>query len=616
MSSATNYDAIIVGAGIAGALIAKQLGLAGKKVLILEAGEGVPGNNVAYMQRFYMSDAKVPEAPYTPDLINPVSQQLQDPTQLNAGRPTVLTLDKDSWQDPTKAYLIQSGPLPFSSTYERIAGGTTRHWLGTSLRNVPNDFTMQTTYGQMLDWPIGYDDLSHWYDLAEFEIGISAEVAEQSYLGIQFSAGYRYPMNPIPLSLVDQAVQKGVQGMEIDGIALNVRSTPVARNSQPYQNRRVCAGNTNCIPICPIQAKYDATITLNAALDTGNVSIWAKTVVSELISADDGTIAEVRYLTYDSATGPQTGSGSVQGTVVILAAHGIETPRLLLMSKNGGKTPNGIANTSDQVGRNLMDHPLYLAWATTPQPIWGFRGPLSTSGIEDMRDGAFRSERASFRIEIGNEGWNFSSGDPNTTTFDMINGWNAAGLNTGGPGGMPQVLSGTALTKALNQALSRQFRLGFLVEQTPDPENRVTLSATERDNLGLPRPQISYNLSDYTKKGFVAAKEAADQIFAGMGATQFTTTPAEDDPTSFMVEVKGVPTRMKFFGAGHVVGTYRMGNDSDTSVVDPYCRSWTHRNLFLVGSGVFPTVATANPTLTIAALALRTADTILQTNLA
>ena len=99
-------------------------------------------------------------------------------------RPTVLTLDASNWQNPKQAYLIQQGPLAFGSTYDRVGAGTTRHWLGTSLRFVPNDFKMKTVYGRLVDWPFGYDELEVWYGRAEHEIGVSADKANQDYLGI------------------------------------------------------------------------------------------------------------------------------------------------------------------------------------------------------------------------------------------------------------------------------------------------------------------------------------------------------------------------------------------------------------------------------------------------
>jgi choline dehydrogenase-like flavoprotein len=191
------------------------------------------------------------------------------------------------------------------------------------------------------------------------------------------------------------------------------------------------------------------------------------------------------------------------------------------------------------------------------------------------------------------------------TTRDFVLGRNESALNES-----KRALSGSALTSALNHALTRQLRLAFLVEQTPEASNEVTLSA-QRDHLGLPRPQIRYDVSEYTKQGFVAAKRAADAIFAAMGARQYTTQPEGSDPSSFVVADGETSRRFKYFGAGHIAGTYRMGADQATSVVNADQRSWDHRNLFLVGSGTFPTIATANPTLTLAALALRSVKTLL-----
>jgi choline dehydrogenase-like flavoprotein len=607
-------DVVIVGSGISGALIAKVLATAGKKVLILEAGEPMPPDVNGYMDRFLDAISKVPESPYPPELSGPKGN-LVDPATVNAGRPTVLSLGAKGkfgdWQDPKQSYLIQKGPLAFGSTYERINGGTVRHWLGTSLRFLPSDFEMKTRFNRFVDWPVKYHHLEKWYGDAEKEIGVSADVADQEYLGISFSPGYSYPMPKIPLSKVDMGVAAALPDLKISEFGLEdvkwaVASTPAARNSQPYQNRRVCAGNTNCIPICPIQAKYDPSVTLADALRTGRVEVMYKTVASQVDLDEDGRVSGIHYIRYDKENGPPTERGRVTARIYILAGNAIETPRLLLMSKSE-RAPHGVANQRDGkgfVGKHLMDHPLYLAWALMPEhkPVWGYRGPLSTAGIEICRDGRFRGDRGAFRIEIGNEGWNFPIIDPYTTTVDFINGMNFGNLNDG-----KKALFGPELVTTLNDRLSRQFRLGFLVEQSPDDSNTVTVSSQFKDHLGLGRPQINYDLSEYTKQGLAAAKATATAIFAAMNAKEFTTPPNEDDPSSFQWP-PGEKTRINYFGAGHIVGTYRMGTDRSNSVVDHMQRSWDHDNLYLVGSGTFPTVATANPTLTLAALCLRTAD--------
>jgi glucose dehydrogenase len=626
------WDVVIVGSGFAGALMANELGKARKKVLILEAGAGVPPNINDYMKRFYSAGAKVPESPYTPEIFDPKTGALNDPNKVNAGRPTVLTTGAKGgfgdWTDPNQSYLVQNGAVPFSSTYDRVAGGTS-HWLGTSLRFVPNDFRMKTLYGkttpQFVDWPIEYKDLISWYGKAEAELGVSGDVKDQNYLGIEFPADYAYPMRQIPSSTTDQAVSKAVDLMtdadleflqKDPGVGkLRVRGLPAARNSEPYRNRRACAGNTNCIPICPIQAKYDPTITLNDARATGFVTMWPKTVASEIVVGENGRISQINFIRYKEDITPESGpkpeKGSVKAKIYVIAANAIETPRLLLMSKNGGRTNQGVANSSDMVGRNLMDHPYYVAWGlTTSDPVYPYRGPLITSGIGDLCDGPFRSERAAFRLDIGNEGWNFviasvaGGSDPNVTTLDFVNGMNKSGLNPGGGG-----LFGSELVNALRSKLTHQFRCGFLIEQTPDPENRVTLSA-RTDGLGLPRPQVAYDLSDYTKKGFVAAHRFKNLLFEKMKVKDFTTV-GPHDPTRFEIEIDGEKVPVNYTGAGHIMGTYRMGNDRSSSVVDKFQCSHDHKNLYLVGSGTFPTGATANPTLTIAALSLRTAHHII-----
>jgi choline dehydrogenase-like flavoprotein len=614
-------DVAIVGAGFAGALIAKELNKDPKKpveVVILEAGAPIPPNINDYMERFYTARFKVPESPYTPEVVD-ANDNLIDPSKVNAGRPTVLSLlPKGSfgdWTEPKKSYLIQKGPRPFASTYNRVAGGT-QHWLGTCLRFVPADFRMKTKYPsvpQFVDWPIGYDDLNDWYGKAEWELGVSADVQEQAFLGIKFPDTYKYPMPKIPRSLVDAAVAQALRSLRKDDAAflemetspteIRVRNLPAARNSQPYKGRRACAGNTNCIPICPIQAKYDPTITLNEATETGHVRIFDRHVANEIVVGENGRISQINFIQY----APPRTNGCVKAKIYVIAANAIETPRLLLMSKHPDPKVNGVANSSDMVGRNLMDHPYYVAWGLTPTPVYPYRGPLITSGIGDLCDGPFRNKRGAFRVDIGNEGWNFViGGDPNVTTLDFVNGMNATTLNDGSP---RKALFGRELVEKLGDVFTRQFRIGFLVEQTPDLENRVTLSEI-RDGLGLRRPEISYNLSDYTRQGIVAAHRMKNLLFSKMGVKDCTKEVEKNEPSRFEELIDDKIVALSYGGAGHIMGTCRMGSKKDNSVVNSDQQSWDHDNLYLVGSSTFPTGATANPTLTIAALALRAAEHI------
>jgi glucose dehydrogenase len=649
---APQYDVVIIGAGVSGNLIAKELGLAGKKVLILEAGLPVPDSREEYMENFYLALAKTPESPY-PALagrqgsqLNPVGE-LPDPATLPTPRATVLTLGKS----PNISYLVQQEPfaelhpklppqnppadpktgdvrgLQFSSTYERNGGGTSWHWLGTSLRELENDIRLKTKYDHGYDWPLGYSELQELWALAEKEIGVAASVAQQEPLevvGLEYPAGYQYPMQAIPTSLVDQAVSNAVAGLQVPGTLPDtpggedptlydvfVSPTPQGRNSEPYDNRRVCAGNTNCIPICPIQAKWDPTITLGKALDTGKVTVSYQSVAYN-VAVDGNNATRVDYYQWsrDDKGNLTKVSKSVTGKLYVLACHAMENAKLLLLSNN----QNGIANSSDQVGRNLMDHPLYLTWALAPQPIFGYRGPLATSGIESLRDGEFRRYRASFRMEIGNEGWNFSKGDPYTTTMDFIQGTNNSNVNPPpGETGQPVRLGGLNLVQQLNNIFTHQFRIACMFDQSPLAENRVTLDvdpATGKpnnvDGLGLPRPKVEYGLDPYTMEGFRMAAYVCSKVYERMGATEFTKNGVggAGDFT-----YRGV--NYHYYGAGHIVGTHRMGNDPSTSVVDASQRSHDVQNLWIVGSGSFPTVCTANPTLTLMGLAFKSARNIL-----
>ncbi|UGA48907.1 GMC family oxidoreductase (plasmid) [Bradyrhizobium quebecense] len=620
-------DVVIVGSGFAGSLIAKELSQKpidtpnGKRrlnVVILEAGPGVQPNINGFMRNFYKASLKIPESPYPPSLS-------LAPAGVAAGRPS---FSGATWKDPEKAYFDQKdSTLPFKSTYERLAGGTS-HWMGLTPRLVPNDFRMNEQYKLPFpDWPISYETLMPWYEKAEAELGVSGDVADHSYAGVTYSPGYAFPMPKIPPSLFDQHVNETLANFTDDETAacdflgtaapvtsLTARSQPAARNSLPYRNRRACAGNTSCIPICPIQAKYDPTITLNEATNSG-AKLMDHTVASEILVDANDRVSAINFITYKDEAGPRTGTGCIKAKVYIIAANGIETPRLLLMSTNGGRTPAGVANKkSGLVGKNLMDHPQFLSWGLLPVQVFPYRGPLVTSAIGDLCDGPFRTQRAAFRISLGNEAWTAtvggSGGDPHVTTLDFINGVNLSGVNNKGSNKLADnvALLGDQLRDTLGNLISRQFRIAFAVEQSPDENNRVTLSSAT-DALGLPRPKIKYDVSDYTKQGIAAAFRLKNVIFKKLGAEDFTHT-AESDPGGFDQMVDGKTVRLTYGGAGHVMGTYRMGNDPNTSVVDSFQRSHDHANLYLVGSGTFPTVGTANPTITLSALALRTADSI------
>jgi choline dehydrogenase-like flavoprotein len=540
--------AVVVGAGFAGSLIAKVLGDNGFQVLVLEAG--VEAAHDEAVRRFQTALVKTPLAPY---------------------RRTVAA--------PSSDYLINTGPFPYSSPYLRMNGGTGTAWTGLTPRMHPEDFrTADLGHGR--NWPISYDDLEPYYRAAEWEIGVAADADEQrGHLPIP--DGYRYPMHALPRTYLDHTIASVVDGECVDGNELRIVGTPQARNSVPIQGYRpdgnLCSGFASCVPVCPENAKYTPHRTQK--LWSANVELRTRCVVNRVHADEFGRITKVSYQRYvDDTSGAHT-RHDVEADVVVLAAHAIENAKLLLMS--------GLANSSDQVGRNLMDHPALLLWALMPQPVGPFRGPGSTTGIEAFRCGPQRCTRAPFRIEIGNWGWGWAAGSPDTDTARLVE----------------QGLRGNALRRAVADQVGRQVTLQIEVEQEADPANRVTLDRGRRDQLGNPRPSIHYGLSEYVQDGLLAAKRASERIFELLGAEDHTEYRPDQER---YFEHDGEP--MRFWGAGHGGGTHVMGTSARDSVVDQWQRCWDHPNLYAVGCGSMPSLGTSNPSLTMAALALRTAD--------
>ncbi|HEY6887060.1 MAG TPA: GMC family oxidoreductase [Solirubrobacter sp.] len=586
------YDVVVVGAGVTGALMAKQLTNAKLRVLVLEAGPDTAWSFEGYtrhVEHFFAAAAKSPESawPASPNAPHP------DTRDVRAGN----------------GYFVQNGPQPYGSSYTRLQGGSTLHWLGVSLRMLPEDFELTSRYGVGRDWPLGYDELEPYYRAAEFELGVAADVADQAHLGVTFADGYDYPMQRVPSSYSDAVLAEATDGLQVtvggEPIALKIRNYPAARNSLPRGDYvpvgavderpdgqalgrdlgQRCAGNTACTPICPIQAKYNAMKSL-AQADRGHLEVRAQAVASKVnVDPVSGEVTSIEYQRYEDPDSPRHAVHTVSARAYVLAAHAVENAKLLLAS--------GLDGANGLVGRNLMDHPSLYAWGLSPVPVGSYRGPLSTSGIDDARGGRFRARHAAFRVDIGNDGWRAPAGAPDTTVARAVT---------------KDGLYGDALRAHLADTLPRHVRFSINVEQLASTENRVTIDPRRVDALGNPRPVIDYRIDDYTLGGMAAATAFYKQVFAHAGIED-RTDPATG---SWFPTVPYGDTEFHYHGMGHFAGTHVMGEDASTSVVDADQRAWEHRNLFLVGSGSFPTMGTSNPTLTMAALTLRTAERLVK----
>lgn len=528
---ADESDVLIVGAGVAGSLIAWRLTRAGMRVTVVEAGPEVDRGEA--IERYEQAAIRVPEAPYR---MRPYAEY-------------PATIDD--------TYIRQDGPDPFRSTYLRQVGGTTWHWLGTALRLLPHDLELRRRYGVGVDWPLTYSDLASWYDAAESELGVSGD---DEPLGSPRRTPY--PLPGLPATLGDRLMDEAAVPL-----GYRVLVSPQARNSQPFDDRPACCASASCIPICPVQAKYDATVHVRKAAAAG-AQILSDSVTVRVDVADDGMIGGV------AIRRPDRSETSLSARHVVIAAHAIEGPKLLLMSRSE-RFPNGVANRSGAVGRYLMDHPVQLTRALAPAPVWPRRGPQEVSAIHGMRDGDHRRHHGAFLMNVGNQGWEWAG--PNLA--GLARRYVEAGL------------SGGELLDAVRSHSSREMTLVALTEQLPDPDNRIVPDFERLDAIGVPKPRIFFRLNEYTRAALAAARGIHERLFQSLGATDIDHTPYAE-------------------GAGHIMGTTRIGNDRRTSVANRDGRSHDHSNLWFSGSSLFPTCGTANPTLTIAALALRTADAI------
>jgi len=530
----TSADFVIVGGGVAGALLADRLGRAGRSVIVLEAGSSVDRDVAA--RTYAVATDRTLKAPYVDEHF------------------------KFAWF-PDRADDYGKGTT-FKSTYMRRLGGSTWHWQGHTPRMLPADFTLFSLYGVGVDWPISYDQLEPWYCQAEAELGVAGD--HDTWNG--FFGAHRsqpFPMGPIWPSYGDRRLSGEMRGLVVDGQELRVRPIPQARNSRPYQGRPACAGNSTCIPICPIGAKYDASV----HLDRVKKQRSSKVTVHDLMQVVKLEFTGKRVSEVIAIDGRTNERKAFKGDVVIVCAHAIETIRLL--------TASNYIDESGELGLNLMDHPTGQVVGLAPWPVWPFRGPPATSGIDDLREGAFRGKTAAVKFSLGNDGW----GRFKTPEQIVAERWIAA------------VGFGEKLRKKIEDEGPRLYRISWASEQLPSKDNRLVPTGSV-NNVGMPELKLEYAVDAYTLDTFPLARTAVRRIFE---RAKMTGIGVEADPR-------------KYGGSGHILGTCRMGADKKRAVVDSVGRAYAMDNLFVVGGATFPTVGTSNPTLTIAALALRTAD--------
>jgi len=522
MADALSADFVVVGSGIIGSLVARKLALTGASVVILEAGPRVTRAELV---------ARFRNSPRRSDWMSPY------PPAAWAPHPV--------YQPEPNNYLVQAGPYPYAAEYIRQVGGTTWHWAAHAWRNVPNDFRIKSLYDVGVDWPMTYEDLEPFYQEAEEIMGVSGAPNTGS------PRKFAFPMEPVAEPFAMRRLRERLAS------DYQVVSNTTARNSRPYDGRPACCGNNSCQPICPIDAQYHGGLAADAA-ELAGAKLVPNANVYKLEHDEKGRIAAALY--YD----PDKASHRVAGKTFIVAANGIESPRLLLLSVSD-KFPKGLANSSDMVGRNLMDHPSTSLTFDADEDVWLGRGPQSPSSINTMRDGPFRSEHSPYRLDF--------------TNISRVDGATKSLIAAG--------VYGSELGKRLRFSAAREMNVKNVLEVLPDPAHRIALSS-EKDAMGIPKPEAHYAIADYTRRGHERSQQDFRRIAELMGGTNLRFSKDGD-----------------FANNQHICGTLSMGSDPKTSVCDQWGRAHDHENLFLASTGVLPTSSTCNSTENGLAVALR-----------
>jgi choline dehydrogenase-like flavoprotein len=514
-------DVCIVGAGLVGGLMAYELARRGLKVLVLEAG---PRYNLqertAYMQDLVMG--RIRGHAYASNL-------------------------------PERDVYSNAGEVkyPVNNLRVKAVGGSTLHWGGQTLRFLESDFRLKTLYGIAEDWPIDYDELEPFYTKAERALGVAG--AADSPFASWRSADFPLPV--FPFSAGDKLFQNACQKL---GIV--VHSIPWARNSIPYQNRPACAAFATCntYGVCPIAAQYTSESHLELAVATGNAKVIANASVVRLLTDRQKRVTGAVYMSHDKKESEQ------KARIFVLAAHTVETARLLLLSESS-QFPHGLANGSGMAGKNFMEHPAIGVSGILKQKVFPYRIGFPTAESLQFCNPKNRHERAGIKLEFHNY--------RGPTPFGIA----ASSGNWG-----------KVLVDEVRESFGRQITVEASIEQLPDPGNTVTLDPALRDYFGDPAPRITYSLGAYEKTSGDAAIKLAREILNTVG-------------------VERIEDEVQHGFSAHPMGTCRMGNDPAASVVDRDLRAHEVPNLYVVGSSVFVTGSSLQPSLTIAALAIRAA---------
>lgn len=501
---------VIIGTGAGGGVLANELAQKGVSVVALEAGG-------RYLPEDYIND------------------EWESFGQL-------------AWVDPRTTsgdWRVAKDFSGLPAWIVKAVGGTTVHWAGASLRFQDHEWKARTTYGDveganLLDWPIDPREMDDYYTKAENKLGVTRTGGR---------AG-------LPGNNNFKVFEKGAKALGYE----EVHTGRMAINSADNDDRLACQQTGFCFQGCKWGAKWSAAYTdIPRGEATGNLEVRERCHVLRIEHNDEGKVTGVVYVDAEGNQHEQ------KARVVCVAGNSIESPRLLLNSASS-MFPDGLANSSGQVGRNYMRHVTGSVYATFEQPVRMWRGTTMAGIIQDeARHDPARGFVGGYELET------LALGLPFMAAFLDPGAW------------------GREFTTALDH-YENMAGMWIVGEDMPQESNRITLNSDVKDQHGLPVANVHFDdhpndvaMRDHAYKQGMAVYEA-------VGATRVFPTPP--------------------YPSTHNLGTNRMSANPRDGVVNAHGQSHDIANLFVSDGSQFTTGASENPTLTIVALAIRQADYI------
>ncbi len=520
-------DVVIIGAGASGAALAWSLADTKMNILCLEQGDWVKAED-------YPGSGDDWEARQFTDFGFSPNQR---------GR------DED--------YPVNDSESPIHTSMFNAVGGSTILYAAHFPRLHPSDFRTKTLDGVGEDWPIDYQQLAPYYDTNERMMGVSGLAGDPAY-----PAKTPPPLPPLPLGKLGETLAGG-----FNKLGWHWWPSDSAIASQDYEGRAGCINAGTCLVGCPHGAKGSSDVTYWPDAIRQGVRIKTHCRVREITVDENGMADSVIY--YDADGNEQR----QRAEIVVMACNGIGTPRLLLNSVSK-QFPNGLANRSGLVGKNLMFHPYGLVRGIFEEPLEGYKG---ATGCCIISKEFYETDTA--------------RGFKRGYSFEMLRGMGPVftALSGMGSGHIP---IGAQHHDGYAQLFDRTAGMVVICEDLPEESNSITLDPDLKDSNGIPAPKVNYRLSENSRAMLDHGVARGREVLEAAGAIDCM-TEAPLQPAGW-----------------HLMGTARMGDDPERSVVNSWGRSHDVRNLFIIDGSIFVTAGGVNPTNTIQALTLHIADTI------